>query len=101
MENEVLITTVDNPIDPFEDFKGWWNEDHRRGYNSWEKVARFCSQSQSMTKEEELEDIERAIDEVIRYDFTGLYRKVDRQRAKELVQKRNSETFSIESLYQQ
>lgn len=96
MENEVLITTYDNPYDPFEDFTRWFLEDQRLGYNSWEKVARFCSQSENMTHEEELEDIEKAIDEVVMNDFTGLYRKITRSSAKEMVSKRNSSNFSYE-----
>lgn len=96
MENEVLITTYDNPYDPFEDFTRWFLEDARLGYNSWEKVARFCSKSNNMTHEEELEDIEKAIDEVVMNDFTGLYRKITRSSAKEMVSKRNSSNFSYE-----
>lgn len=96
MEYDVLITTYDNPFDPFKDFNRWYLEDQRLGYNSWEKVARFCSQSENMTQEEELADIEKAIDEVVMNDFTGIYRKVNRESAKELVNKRNSSNFTYD-----
>ena len=93
MATEYMITTIDNPYNPFEDFEKWFIWDHISGYNSVERVARFSSDSKNLTAEEELLDNEKAIDQVVLNDFTNLYRKVDEQSAKELVRHRNSRDY--------
>lgn len=91
-----LITTLDNPINPFEDFTAWYLEDQRLGYHSWEKVSRFMSESPNLTHQEELDNIEKAIDELIAIDFLGIYRKVDSISAKEVLKERKKLLSSIE-----
>ena len=93
MATEYMITTIDNPFNPFDDFVKWFEWDHIAGYNSWERVARFMSDSPNLTNEEELLDNEKAIDQVVKNDFTNLYRKVDENSAKELVAFRNSKDY--------
>ena len=34
MENEFVLTTIDNPFDPFENCTSWFLFDVRKGYNS-------------------------------------------------------------------
>lgn len=88
-----MITTVDNPYNPFEDFEKWFVWDHIAGYNSCERMAAFASDSKNLTAEEELIDNEKAIDQVVLNDFTNLFRKVDEESAKELVAFRNSKDY--------
>lgn len=38
-----LMTTVDNPYSPFNDFARWYGEDMRLGYNTCGKLARLAS----------------------------------------------------------
>ena len=76
---EYALTTFDNPYDPFEQFVLWDLYDHRKGYNSKERLARFVKVTDEMTQQEENEEIERAIDEIIRYDFLNIYKKVTRK----------------------
>jgi hypothetical protein len=78
MSKEVALTTVDNPFDPFEQFTLWDLFDHEKGYNTKERLARIVNLSDDMTQNEEDEEIERAIDEIIRYDFLNIYKKVVR-----------------------
>lgn len=72
----VMLTTIDNPFNPFEDFNQWFLYDIEKGYNSCAYLARIARTSDSLTEEENLEEIERAIDEIIRLDFLGIYTKV-------------------------
>ena len=72
------ITTIDNPYDPFDNFLEWFLYDSEKGYNSCSYLARIARTSDSLSEEENSREIERAIDEIIKYDFTGLYRKVTR-----------------------
>ena len=79
MENEVAITTIDNPFDPFEQFTSWFMFDMEKGYYSCSKVARIANFSDDMSQKEIDEENERAIDELIKYDFLDVYKKVSRK----------------------
>ena len=73
---KTMLSTIDNPFNPFEDFDSWFLFDVEKGYNSCAYLARIARTSNEFTEEEEAEEIERAIDEIIRYDFMNLYIKV-------------------------
>lgn len=71
-----MLTTIDNPFDPFEDFNSWYMFDVLKGYNSCSYLARISKTSDQFTQIENDEELERAIDEIIQHDFLGLYVKV-------------------------
>ena len=73
---KVAITTIDNPYDPFEEFTSWNNFDVLKGYNSSAYLARISKTSEQLSDEENDAEIERAIDEIIKYDFMNIYKKV-------------------------
>lgn len=71
-----MLTTFDNPFNPFEDFNNWYMFDIEKGYNTCGYLDRITNVSNDMTEHEiELEN-ERAIDEIIKYDFRNIYKKV-------------------------
>lgn len=76
MENEVTLTTVDNPFNPFKEFDEWFIYDTSKGYNSCSYLARIAKLSDDMSEKETNIEIERAIDEIIKYNPTGIYRKI-------------------------
>ena len=78
MANKVMLTTVDNPYDPFEQFSSWFLFDCEKGYNTSAYLGRIARTSEQFSDEENNQEIERAIDEIIRYDFQNIYRKVKR-----------------------
>ena len=75
---KVALTTFDNPYDPFKEFDSWLLYDSEKGYNSCGYLGRIARTSDSLTDEENEEEIERAIDEIIKYDFLNIYKKVKR-----------------------
>lgn len=79
MVTESMLTTIDNPFNPFENFSSWLAFDIEKGYNCCGKLARYTNNSSEMTRKEELEDIDRAIDTIIRIDFLDIYKKVSRE----------------------
>lgn len=78
MSRECKLTTVDNPYDPFEQFDSWLQFDSQKGYDSCSRLMRIAQTSDDMSEEETDVEIERAIDQIIKYDFTNTYKKVTR-----------------------
>ena len=72
----VMLSTIDNPYDPFDNFSSWYMYDVESGYNSCSYLARIAKTSDQFTDTENEEEIERAIDEIIQYDFRNIYVKV-------------------------
>lgn len=70
------ITTIDNPYDPFSQFREWFVFDVTKGYNTCGYLARIARTSDQMSDEENDKEVERAIDEIIKYDFMKIYKKV-------------------------
>lgn len=79
MSNECMLTTFDNPFDPFEQFTSWFLFDVEKGYNTCSYLARIAKLSDDMSEVETDEEIERAIDEIIKYDFMNIYKKVTKK----------------------
>lgn len=73
---ECRLTTFDNPYDPFKQFNSWFLFDIEKGYNSCGYLARIARTTDQMSDTENEEEIERAIDEIIQYDFMNIYKKV-------------------------
>lgn len=71
-----MITTFDNPFDPFEQFNSWFLYDVEKGYNTCAYLGRIAKTSEQFSEEENDLEIERAIDEIIKYDFRNIYKKV-------------------------
>ena len=76
---ECMLTTIDNPYDPFEQFTSWLLFDNEKGYNSCGYLARIANLSDDMSQKEIDEEVERAIDEIIENDFLCIRKKVKRQ----------------------
>ena len=78
MDTEIMLTTFDNPYDPFDDFVHWFLFDVEKGYNTCGKIARIARSSEQLSTIEDKRETERAIDEIIDYDFLNIYKKVTR-----------------------
>lgn len=73
-----MLTTKDNPFDPFDQFDSWFMFDVDKGYNSCGYLDRIAQTSDQLSEAENNAEIERAIDEIIRYDPMNVYMKVSR-----------------------
>lgn len=73
-----MLTTSDNPYDPFEQFQSWFLFDVEKGYNSCAYLGRIARTSEQLSDEENNIIVEEAIDEIIKYDFRNIYKKVKR-----------------------
>ena len=83
METEYMLTFIDNPFDYFTDFRNWRMFDIEFSQKNncpmcCEYLARIAELSDEMTQKERNEEIERAIDEIIKNDFRNIYKKVSK-----------------------
>lgn len=82
MDNKnYLLTTFDNPYDPFEQNALWLLFDKEQGYNTLEYLARIIKLSPEMTQKEEDEAYDLAVDTIIANDFLNIYKRVFKQNA--------------------
>ena len=74
-----MLTTVDNPFDPFEDFDSWYLFDVENGYNSCSYLSKVAKVSDNLSEELNRTEIERAIDEICDLNILGIYKKVEKE----------------------
>lgn len=79
MNKQIALTTFDNPYDPFNDFTKWMLFDEEKGYHTCSYLGRIAKTSDQLSDEENYAEIERAINEIIKYDFMNIYKKVVKQ----------------------
>ena len=72
----VMLTTSDNPFDPFTQFADWYRFDVDKGYDSCSLLSRCCPTSIDLTETENEMAIEIAIDEICFYNLSGKHVKV-------------------------
>jgi hypothetical protein len=73
---EHMLTTVDNPYNPFTQFDEWFEFDERAGYKTTAFLARIVRTSDDLSESDQSLAIELAIDEIVSENVLGLYRKV-------------------------
>lgn len=76
MEKNYMLTTFDNPFNPFEQFDSWFLFDVEKGYNTCSRLDRIAKTSDTMSEKEKEEAMNEAIDEIIKYDPLHIYRRV-------------------------
>ena len=79
MAKVTMLTTVDNPFDPFEQFNSWFMFDCEKGYNSYGKLMRLAEISEDMSSVEYNNAIENAIDRLIEIDFLDIFKKITKE----------------------
>lgn len=76
MEKGYMLTTLDNPFDPFEDFHSWYMFDCEKEHNTSARLARIANINSEMTQKEVDEEMDRAMDLIVKYDLEDKYIKV-------------------------
>lgn len=76
MGGRCAITTVDNPYNFFDQPIAWFLFDEEKGYHTCSYLGRVARTSDQLSDEENDREVERAIDEIIKYDFMNIYKKV-------------------------
>ena len=73
-----MLTTVDNPFDPFTNFDEWYAFDAAMGYDSCSYLSRIAFYSDDLSDKENDLLTEFAIDEIVTLNPLGIYKKVTR-----------------------
>jgi len=66
LEPKFLITTIDNPFNPFTESDEWRNWDKTYGYNTYERLVELGHFDSDMTEDEEADEYERAMIRLLR-----------------------------------
>ena len=93
--NEYMLTTIDNPFNPFTDWDEWYAYDREKGYNTCEYLARIARTSEELSDSDNAIELNNAIDEIIKLNPLGIYMKIkknDKMVNKEEVIKLMNET---------
>jgi hypothetical protein len=73
---EPMLTTVDNPFNPFTHYDEWFEYDASLGYHTPAYLARVVRTSDELSEADQRIAIEQAIDEIVKENVLGLYRKI-------------------------
>lgn len=76
MADRHMLTTVDNPYNPFTEYDKWFAFDLQAGYHTPGMLARITITSEDMSDLDQDLAIETAIDEILSENVLGIYRKV-------------------------
>lgn len=94
-----MLTTTDNPFNPFDDFDNWYTYDESMGYHSCSLLANFLSNDLMINVSDKIKNYqqEQAIDNIIKTDPLNLYTKVQRDVEEKYVtdSKRNLDTIAV------
>lgn len=73
MTNDYMLSTIDNPFNPFHDFASWLMYDIEQGWNTCGILGRIVNLTEGMTEKEMDDEISRAIDAIVDNDVTGIF----------------------------
>ena len=75
MDSKYMLTTFDNPYNPFVDFRSWYMYDCEKHHNTSSRVARIAQINSEMTQKEIDEAENVAMNFIVRYDLQGIFFK--------------------------
>jgi hypothetical protein len=74
-----MLTTIDNPYDPFTQWDEWFDWDQAAGYYTPAYLARVVMTSDQLSDADQEQAIQDAIDEIVSENTAGVYKKVTRK----------------------
>ena len=74
-DEDCMLTTYDNPFDPFTEFTAWWKEDLRLGHNTCGLLAEYAMVSNVFSDQLNDEITVEAMNEIVKR-YPMIYKKV-------------------------
>lgn len=75
---EYMLTTVDNPFDPFTQFDEWYAWDQSAGYCTPGLLARLAYVSDEISDADQALAVQQAVEAIARENVSGMHRRVQR-----------------------
>lgn len=75
---EHMLTTTDNPYNPFTQYDLWWAFDEAQGYHTPAYLARITFSSDELSEVDQDLAIEEGINRAIEENPLGIYRRASR-----------------------
>ena len=72
---DYMLTTIDNPFNPFTNFNEWYKFDMMKGYDTCGYLGRLASLSNYISDELDEDEIDFTMDQIIESE-PALYKKV-------------------------
>lgn len=85
MVRVAMLTTTDNPYDPFDSFDDWYAYDVANDHHSSSLLARLAIVSDALSEADYALAVEQAIDEIILEKVNPLHIKVVREQESKYV----------------
>lgn len=70
---ELMVTTEDNPYDPFDEFDSWQRFDEENNYFTMNYIARIANTSHELTRAQMNTALNDAMKEIVELDSLGVY----------------------------
>lgn len=74
--DEYMLSTSDNPFNPYTHWDEWYAYDVASGYHTSDYLARIVRSSDELSDADQSLAIKEAIDEILEFNLTGNYIKV-------------------------
>lgn len=74
-----MLTTVDNPFNPFDRFEDWYNYDLYLDHGCCELIGRIGASSIDASPASQHREYEATINHIIEHDPLHIYKKVTRE----------------------
>ena len=74
-----MLTTIDNPFDPFTEFDSWFQFDEEKGYHTCQFLAKISKASSEMSEQDYEYWNNLAIDEIVKFNVRGIDKKVTKE----------------------
>jgi len=72
---DIMLSTIDNPWNPFTHWDEWYAWDEAAGYHSTSLLARVAVSSNELSDYDQELEITNAINEIVRENVSGMHRK--------------------------
>lgn len=97
MEQQYMLTTFDNPFNPFVDFSSWYMFDCEKGHNTSSRLARIVNIDSEMTQKEIDEERDRAMNLIVEYDLEDTFFKGTEEQIEKWLNSRKTNQNSVEN----
>ena len=76
---KTMLSTIDNPFNPFDDYSAWYAYDIASGYHTSEFIARIVRSSDQLSDADYELAIEQAVDECVEQNVLGNFIKITKE----------------------